>query len=43
MDGSSSTHGTDEKYIQNFGLKASMEETTWKTSAYIGGGGGGGE
>jgi len=31
MGGGTNTHWTHEKCIQNFGLKALMEETTQKT------------
>jgi hypothetical protein len=26
------THGWDEKYVQNFGWEACMEDTSWKNS-----------
>jgi hypothetical protein len=35
MDGACSTHGTDEKWIQLFGLKTRIEETTRKTNGCI--------
>jgi hypothetical protein len=37
MDRECSTHGRDEKYVQNFGRKTWKEETTRKTEAYMGG------
>jgi hypothetical protein len=30
MGGACSTHGGNEHYVQNFGRKASRDETTWK-------------
>jgi hypothetical protein len=37
MQGTYSMRGRDDKCIQNFGLRAQMEKTTWMTLVYVGG------
>jgi hypothetical protein len=36
VGGACGTHGRGEKGVQDFGGKARVKETTWKTKVYVG-------